>query len=93
MPPLDDTEQDQTVGSEAKDERRDCRADHCKKQDSPYVGEEAPLLQRDPGGEDDRREQAVKKGRGREAQRGGEAEQPDDDAGGDAEEHRRCGRR
>ena len=91
MLPLHDAQQHQAVGREPEHERRDRRPGDREQQDRPYVGEEAALLEGDPGGEDDGREQAVEERRGREAQRGREAREPDDAAGGDAEQHRRRG--
>ena len=87
--PLDDPQQHQTISCEPEHERRDGGAGDGKEQHRAYVGEEAPLLQGHSCREDDGREQAVEKSRGREAQGGCEAGEPDDDARGDAQEHRR----
>ena len=93
MFPFNNAQQHQGISREPEHEGRDGGADDGEKQNRAYVGEEAPFLQSNARGKDDGREQAVEEGRGREAQGGGEAGEPDDAARGDAEEHRRRGGR
>ena len=88
--PLDDPQQHQTISCEPEHERRDGGAGDGKEQHRAYVGEEAPLLQGHSCREDDGREQAVEKSRGREAQGGCEAGEPDDDARGGGSHAIRC---